>query len=398
MVFISKRDIDLLEYDDFLKEQVFPHVLQTSIWAQVKNNWKSDFIGFYRENETELLASCLILTRQLMFGVTMCYIPRGMVFNYDDDELLHFILSTLTEYAKSQNALFVKFDPAIKNDETGKLIIQKLQQMGCIWLGETKNMSQTIQPRYDAVLYKENYTEEKISKKLKQRLRKAQNTFSIVEVGSQELLMDFAHLMNLTEQRKGIKLRGADYYAKILDAFQDDAKIVMVKLNLRQIVDDLTKKCLKAQQGIASTNNTQKKIVLQKEIERYEAEIQKLTVVISEKGEIVPAAGNLFVNFNKISENLYAGMDEKLREYYPSYLAWDMSIKTSFEKGAILHDMGGIEAEETGGLFQFKKMFNPQIEEYIGEFDIPVNIFLYKISKKFYRLRKEKRKFDKSKN
>ena len=46
--------------------------------------------------------------------------------------------------------------------------------------------------------------------------------------------------------------------------------------------------------------------------------------------------------------------------------------------------MGGVEGTLDDGLTKFKDNFAPTINEFIGEFDLPVNTLLYKPSKIAY--------------
>ena len=50
--------------------------------------------------------------------------------------------------------------------------------------------------------------------------------------------------------------------------------------------------------------------------------------------------------------------------------------------------MGGVEGDLADGLTKFKANFNPYINEFIGEFDLPVNRLLYRLSEWLYRIRK----------
>ena len=51
-------------------------------------------------------------------------------------------------------------------------------------------------------------------------------------------------------------------------------------------------------------------------------------------------------------------------------------------------NMGGVEGSLDDGLTKFKSNFAPHIEEFIGEFNIPVNKVLYRVSNFVYELRK----------
>ena len=52
-------------------------------------------------------------------------------------------------------------------------------------------------------------------------------------------------------------------------------------------------------------------------------------------------------------------------------------MKWAFENGCGTCNMGGVEGSLDDGLTKFKDNFNPMINEFIGEFDIPVNKLVY---------------------
>ena len=83
-------------------------------------------------------------------------------------------------------------------------------------------------------------------------------------------------------------------------------------------------------------------------------------------------------------------MNDKFSSYYPSYLAWFTAIENSFNQGKERFNMGGInnDLSETDGLLKFKRNFLPTIEEYVGEFNLPVNKFLYPLTNWLYKKRK----------
>ncbi len=155
-------------------------------------------------------------------------------------------------------------------------------------------------------------------------------------------------------------------------------------------MDEVKTETLKLSKRIKDISNEKKKVLLEHQLLEKKAEVNDLEQIIKTSGEIVPSAGNLIIYYGEKSYNLYAGMDDAFKKYYVSYLSWDESIKYSFLKGALMHDMGGVEAD-SGGLRSFKKMFNPSFKEYVGEFDIPTNRLLYPLIKRLYKMRKDKK-------
>ncbi|MDU1525405.1 MAG: peptidoglycan bridge formation glycyltransferase FemA/FemB family protein [Lactococcus lactis] len=388
--FEFKSIVDLKKVENFILKSPLFDILQTPSWRNVKDEWKSEFLGFTEKGETELLASCLVLTRSLPLGFKMCYIPRGIIMDYSDDELLSFVVLKLKEYGKKEKALFIKFDPLIEENSEGKRLIEKLTLLGVAYGGRTKEIHETIQFRFDATIYKDDYSYEKLSKKFNSRLNKAKKAFPEIKIGQEEYSEDFARLMTLTETRKVINLRDKAYFEKILAAFPKNSAIVIVYSNVKELLDEVKTETLKLSKRIKDISNEKKKVLLEHQLLEKKAEVNDLEQIIKTSGEIVPSAGNLIIYYGEKSYNLYTGMDDAFKKYYVSYLSWDESIKYSFLKGALMHDMGGVEAD-SGGLRSFKKMFNPSFKEYVGEFDIPTNRLLYPLIKRLYKMRKDKK-------
>ncbi|WP_259756235.1 aminoacyltransferase [Lactococcus lactis] len=397
---MSKKEQRSLEFKDikdftkiyqFMDHFSFSDILQTPAWAKVKDNWQSEYLGVVEKNSSDLLASMLILTRQLLFGFKMAYIPRGIIMDYFDDEILEYTILKLKEYGIKNKIIFIKFDVAIENDENGKKIVEKLKKLNISYYGETLMMSETIQFRFDATISKENYHSDKLSKKLKTRLSKAKKAFPEIKIGQEECIQDFAHLMALTEARKTINLRDKAYFEKILTAFPNNSAIVLVYTNVKKLQEEAKDEVIKLSERIKDISNDKKKRLLEKQLLEKKENMNELSEIIKKSGEIVPSAGNLIIYYGEKSYNLYAGMNDNFKKYYVSYLSWDESIKYSFLKGALTHDMGGVEADK-GGLRSFKKMFNPSFKEYIGEFDIPTNRAIYPLIKRLYKMRKDKNK------
>lgn len=382
-----KIGLDAIEHDQFIKNSNLPNLLQSSHWAKIKDNWKSEIIGFY-ENE-DLVASCLILIRPLPLGFSMLYIPRGLAVDYSNQSLLKFIFSELKKYGKTQKALFAKFDPAIPYENSQEML-DNLTQIGIKYSGRTEEMSETIQPRFNAVIYREDFSEEQLDKKTKQFLRKGRNSYPTIEFGGTELISEFSDLMKKTESRKNVNLRNSDYYKKLLETYSEEAFITLIKYDMKAVKKDLENNLDKLQDNLTKVKNEKRQKSLTEEISIAEKGLAELSALIEEHGELVPVAGTLTINSFGAAETLYAGTDTAFQKYYPSYLAWYETIIHAFENGAKTLNMGGLEnsLSEKDGLLKFKKHFKPRIEEYVGEFDIPVNPLLYKIAEKLYKSHK----------
>lgn len=401
-MYTYKIGITAEEHDEFVKTSPQTNLLQSSDWAKIKDNWGNERLGVYQDHKLVAVASILI--QPLPLGFTMLYIPRGPIMDYQNSELVAFMLQSIKTYAKSKRAVFAKFDPSlflrkgliaqeVKDQEATLAIIQSLKDCGVEWVGRTEDMGETIQPRFQANIYKEYFTEDQLSKSTKQAIRTARNKGVEVIFGGTELLDEFAALMKKTEARKGIHLRGRDYYEKLLTTYAGQSYITLSRINLAQRLASL-KEQLKKNQAEASRFNEKTKPGKidnnHQEKERLEEEIQFLNQELKSGQEIVSLSGTLTLEFGGTSENVYAGMDENFRRYQPAILTWYETAQHAFDRGATWQNMGGVENQLDGGLYHFKSKFNPMIEEFVGEFNLPTSM-LYPLVNKAYQLRKKLR-------
>lgn len=377
--------IPTLEYDQFVKEHELVNVLQSSAWEEVKSDWQHEKFGAYRGDK--LLATASILIKTLPLGYRMFYIPRGPVLDYKDAELLNFVLQSIKSYARSKRAIFVIFDPSICLSQSSikhekieypenMAIIENLQRMGVRWSGKTDGMGDTIQPRIQAKVYKENFTEDKLCKSTKQAIRSARNKGVEIQIGRDELLESFSFLMKKTEKRKDIHLRNEAYYKKLLDNFKDKAYITLATLDiakrLRELEEQLAKN-LALEEAFTESTRTSKVEAQRRKKERLVEERDFLQRYLNEEKSNIPLAATLSLEFGNTSVNLYAGMDDAFKRYNAPILTWYETARYAFERGMVWQNLGGVENSLNGGLYHFKEKFNPTIEEYLGEFTMPTH-------------------------
>ena len=401
-MYTYKIGITAEEHDEFVKTSPQTNLLQSSDWAKIKDNWCNERLGVYQDHKLVAVASILI--QPLPLGFTMLYIPRGPIMDYQNSELVAFMLQSIKTYAKSKRAVFAKFDPSLflrkgligqetSDQEATLAIIQSLKECGVEWVGRTEDMGETIQPRFQANIYKEYFTEDQLSKSTKQAIRTARNKGVEVIFGGTELLDEFAALMKKTEARKGIHLRGRDYYEKLLTTYAGQSYITLSRINLAQRLASLKEQLEKNQAEASRFNEKTKPGKIdnnRQEKERLEEEIQFLLQELKAGQEIVSLSGTLTLEFGGTSENVYAGMDENFRRYQPAILTWYETAQHAFDRGATWQNMGGVENQLDGGLYHFKSKFNPMIEEFVGEFNLPTSM-LYPLVNKAYQLRKKLR-------
>ena len=380
-----KTDIPSSEHDDFVKQHALINILQSSAWQEVKSDWQHDRLGVYKDDK--LLAVASILIKSLPLGYKMFYISRGPILDYRDKELLEFVIKSIKSYARSKRAIFVIFDPSICLSQTlvgqekiklsdNLTILERLKKLGVKWSGLTSDMGDTIQPRVQAKIYRENFSEESLSKSTKQAIRTARNKGIEIKVGGIELLDSFSDLMKKTEKRKDIHLRNEAYYKKLLDNFKDKAYITLATLDiakrLRELEEQLAKN-LALEESFTESTRTSKVEAQRRKKERLVEERAFLQRYLNEEKANIPLAATLSLEFGNTSVNLYAGMDDAFKRYNAPILTWYETARYAFERGMVWQNLGGVENSLNGGLYHFKEKFNPTIEEYLGEFTMPTH-------------------------
>ncbi|MGQ7662135.1 peptidoglycan bridge formation glycyltransferase FemA/FemB family protein [Streptococcus suis] len=406
MAYTYKIGISAEEHDFFVKQSDQTNLLQSSQWAKVKSDWENERLGFYRDGKLVAVASVLIRNLGLPFGFTMIYIPRGPVMDYEDAELVSFVFKSIKEFALRERSVVIKFDPFIRlssktitgdrEEELNVLAVKdRIVDLGGIWSGRVQTMSATIQPTCHAVLYSESFSEESLNKRVRQNIRSARNKGIEIRIGREELLRDFSELLKKTEERKSIRLRGREYYQKILNAYPENSYIVVAYLDLAKRYEQLSyleEKLVKEAMTFTSTTKQSKIDNYKKETRRINTELEMINSLIRNGSKLVPLAGTLTIDFAGTSEIIYAGMDEKFKHYQPALLTWVETAKYAFERGVKWQNLGGIEPTLDGGLYHFKSHLNPVVEEYIGEFDLIVSPILYKVFQVLLEIRKKLRK------
>ncbi|MGT2906412.1 aminoacyltransferase [Streptococcus dentiloxodontae] len=402
MTYTYTVGISAEEHDNFAKNSGQTNLLQSSNWAKIKDNWGNERIGFYKD-ET-LVASASILIRKLPAGFTMLYIPRGPIMDYSDKDLLSYVLKSLKAYGKTKRALFIKFDPALllksykigENTEEDTDTLAKLaalQESGADWTGRTLTIAESIQPRYQANVYTQKDMTATFPKHTKRLMKDAINRGVVTSRGTIADIKAFADVVALTEDRKGVALRNEDYFRKMMTIYGDDAYLHLAKVNLPKRLAEYKEQLAQIEKDLSETAEHQKKRLTkltqqQNSVKKYIAEFENY---VGKYDDELIIAGILSVRFGNTMEMLYAGMNDEFKKFYPQYSLYPKVFEDAYADGIIWANMGGVEGSLDDGLTKFKSNFNPNIEEFIGEFNLPVNKALYKLSNWAYNIRKKRR-------
>ncbi len=404
-MFDYKIGISEEEHDTFVIQHPQVNLLQSSSWAKIKDNWGNERLGFYKNGELVAVASILI--KKLPLGYTMMYIPRGPIMDYQDKDLVRFVMKSLKQFGSCRRSVFIKFDPSLilkqypidksskefADSRTTIEAVQNLKSANCQWSGRTKAMAETIQPRYQANRILKEGVDSDFPKHTKRLMKDAINRGVVTYRGTLSNISDFGTIISFTERRKNVALRNQEYFQRLMEIYGDDAYLHLAKINLPDRLIKYKEQLSQIKKDLAETGEHQKKRLTklkqqEKSIEKYIVEFEKL---VQQYPKEIVIAGILSVSFGNTLEMLYAGMDDRFKKFYPQYILYPKVFEESYKDGKIWANMGGIEGTLDDGLTDFKSNFSPVVQEYIGEFTLPVN-FLYHLANYLYQLRKTLRK------
>lgn len=311
--------LELKEFDAYCQDH--GNFMQCSAWAEVKSNWKSEYITVRDENGS-ISGEALILIKQIpILRTALLYAPRGPVCDMHNKDVLGKILERIRSIAIKYNAYMVKMDPLI--DESDRVSIHNLRSFGFNY-DPAKEGYDTVQCRENYMLDINGKTADEIFKSFKPKwrynIRLAAKKGIICKFSREEALDDFTAVMEQTAERDEFRARGKQYFNNILKSFGKRAWLCM---------------CYKDNEALS---------------------------------------GALVIEHGGVLSYVYGCSSNYHRELMTNYLMQWTMIKYAVENGFDTYDFCGIpywydETHKNYGVYRFKRGFNGYIKTYAGEFD-----------------------------
>ncbi|TCT16412.1 peptidoglycan pentaglycine glycine transferase (the first glycine) [Natranaerovirga pectinivora] len=391
MKFVTK--IEESKFNRFIESHEIGNELQTIEWGKFKSwyNWSYETVGLVDEH-LNLIAGALLLRRKIPGTFkTILYAPRGFVLDYTDEEVLEKFIYHLKSYGKKTKAMFVKIDPCIKHREhniEGQVIegginntgiIDKLINYGFVYKKGALGFEST-QPRFVFEL-DINRDELDVLKnfhhKTRYNIRLAERKGIEIHQGKKDDLKEFSRIMKVTGDRDGFITRPLSYFEKMHDTLGDKnrMKLFIAKYNINKALDNINEELAAINTTRDNTIEKNEKLILQKN--------ELLELKKNNPNDII-VSGAILLLSGKRACYLYGASDNVYRNLMPNYLLqWEM-IKYAMSKGCLIYDFRGVSGDldpnnPLYGLYKFKKGFNGEFVEYIGEFDLVINKYYYKL-------------------
>ncbi len=334
----------LAEYEAFVAGHEKGHFMQSRLWGDVKDNWKWEGI-LSRGPDGRVRGAMAVLVRRVpMLPFALLYAGRGPVCDVHDAATLRDLVAGARGLAKKHRAFALKIDPDVLSADAE--FIEIMKSLG-FRLQEAGKNFEGIQPRYVFRLTLAGRGPEALMasfhQKTRYNIRLAEKKGVEVRLCGEEALADFGPLMRETGLRDGFVTREPAYFAKILRVMGDRARLYMAY---------------------------------------YE-------------GQAV--AGTLAIHYGDKVWYLYGASANSARNVMPNYLLqWHM-IQWAAEKGCRVYDFRGVSGDLSEdnplyGLYRFKKGFNGDFCEFVGEMDLilnpPLHLFVRCAERAFRRARR----------
>lgn len=335
---ILETKTDEEEYTRFLENNERCNFQQSLEWAKVKTSWKREVI-LAEDSSKKIIGSLMVWIRKIPIFGNIMYSARGPVCDTHNIEVLKQLTEGAKLLAKKYNAIVLRIEPDIKSDDTEFRNI--MLELGYSIKDDAKNFREEIQPRYVFRLDTKGKTEDEIFKnfhsKTRYNIRLATKKGVTVKEGTREDLKDFHKIMITTGLRDGFITRPLEYFERMYDCLgSEHMKIIMAY---------------------------------------YDGK---------------PISGVIPIMYGNKTWYLYGASSNEHRNLMPNYLLqWEM-IKIAISRKSDIYDLRGVPgiADNSNGLFRFKKGFGAEYTEFIGEVYIPfkpLTYKMYKISEKIFR-------------
>ena len=374
-----------------------------------KNGWNVAYLGL--KEKDNLVAATLLVSKKRHFNRLEFYAPRGFLLDFNDEKILSIFTKKLKDYIKKKKGYILRIDPyvlyqqrnldgeVVEKGWNNKKSVQNLEKLGYKKV-QIKDMEQV---GWMFSLNLEGKTEKDILKEMKPNTRNTIRKASKIGITIRELDYDelnkFQSIMEETGERKNFSIRKLDYYQDMYKLFHDkgEIKYVITELNLKEYIEKLKKEKKEKKNELDKLNdakyNDGKRKAINNEIAAIEKR-KKEAIEIRKKAnkDVITLSGSMFIMIQPEIIYLSSGNYSEYMQFNSQYLIqWDM-IKYGLENNFKKHNFYGIPANinlhpKDYGIYEFKRGFNGEVEELIGEYELPISIHYY-IMKLIKKIRK----------
>ena len=400
------------QFDKFAQNHRYRNYYQSSSYGNVmvKFGYNIHYLGIVNELN-KLIGATLIMYKEIFMNNKVAYAPRGILFNYEDEDQVKEMTKKIKNLLSKQGFMLLRMDPYIPEnikDQDGNLInfnnqatkiIENIQKAGFSYKGKTK-FFETEKPRWEALVLLNRDDREifsKFDKSTKTKIKKAMN-FGIEVFRDSE--KDINTLYKFVKKKSPNPLA---FYKEMCKNFKQNIEIYYAVLstetftiNTRRILEQEQEKNNKLNiliQDMSLDRKTRNDFLTQKMqsdklLNTYKNNIVLATDLLKQYPKGIKIAAAMVITYDNAAYIFVDGFNDEYRPLNPNYLLKWYMIQDYNSRGFKYINLNAIAGEfqeknKYTELNETKLGYNTTITEYIGEFDIVLNSLSYNLYKSF---------------
>ena len=342
-----------------------PHMLQTSQWAEVKNQsgWAPHFLAWYPAGQgldlkasrtgqfadASPAAAAMILERQVFPGLSIMYSPKGpLLADWENKSSRNQVVHDLERYAEQQKAIQLKIDPDLElgrgvpgeegsfEDPLGAEFVDELGQRGWLFSPDQIQFRNTV---LVDLVEDEDQMLARMKSKTRYNIRLSGRKGITVRHGGEADLADLYRMYASTAVRGNFTIRNEGYYQALWRTFLDEG------------------------------NKSENDPVAQPLIAEFE-------------GQLV--AGAVIFSFGQCAWYLHGmSLPQHSEKMAPHLLQWE-AMRWAKSRGCKVYDMWGApdvfdKSDSMWGVYRFKSGYGGEVVRTMGAWDYPARPVLYNV-------------------
>ena len=384
------KEMSIAEFKDFVSSHFIGNFHESINYAMIKAEEGYDY-EFISYGGDEIVGAALILYKKIgryYYG----YSPRGFLIDYSNTFLLEDFTKKIKTFYEKKNFVFIKINPEIAVAKLNKKtmnfeynenyrIVDNLIRCGYKKLKDNMNF-ESLLPRVNAIINLDEFDVNKLNKNTRNKIKKGLRKGLVLEKCDHNKLNIFYEFI-----KNKIK-KDEYYYNDFYNVFSKtaDVDLLLVRVDYKTFLINSTN----AYNNEARINNyLNNKLLSNSNSNVINSKMNSDKTLLSYKNDIAEAskylntntetylAGALVIKYQNRVIIEISGFNKSMGRYSPNYFLYYALIKY-YSKNYKYIDLNGITGDLSKdgyyyGLNRFKMGFNPDVYEYIGEFDLVIN-------------------------
>ncbi len=399
------KELTINEFYECAKKSDLFSYMQTKEYARLmaERGYNYDYIGLVKDDK--VIAASLILWKRILYNIKFGYAPKGFLVNYYDMELLETFTKLIIKYYKHKNFAFIKVNPEIVIggintrdysfvSNPNASLVTKLVALGYKKL-KNNLYFEAQTPRFEAYIDLKRTKFENYTKATRNKVNNSKRKGLKLEKFDIDNISDISSILlkkDLNAYRTFHSIfsenDSIDFYVVKADFEQlikNSEKLYEEELDKNYLYNEIIHRSNK-KSAINTKMNSDAKITI------FKNEIKFATNLLKDNKDVIVAYA-IVVRQDNRAVLIESNFDRSF-PFNQNYFLFDALINKYKENKFEYLSIGPVSGDFKKDspyytLNRFKIGFNPSIYEFIGEFDLVINKYMYNYLLRSGRLAKE---------